>query len=103
MFLPYRGVFDRVLHSSLWCPPLRPQARAIETSGALDRIRPNALVVVRFPAGGTKGNLVPQGGEGTVSTAGHFILVILTTPKNKRIDTKLDTGGINYATDGFLK
>ena len=49
MFLPYRGVFDRVLHSSLWCPPLgteRPQARAIETSGALDRIRPNALAVV---------------------------------------------------------
>ena len=29
-------------HSSLWCPPLgteRPQARAIETSGALDRTR----------------------------------------------------------------
>ena len=24
------------------------------TSGALDRIRPNALVVVRFPAGGTR-------------------------------------------------
>ena len=46
MFLPYRGVFDRVPHSSLWCPPLRPQARAIETSGALDRIRPNALAVV---------------------------------------------------------
>ena len=39
---------------SLWCPPLRTQARAIETSGALDRIRPNALAIVRFPAGGTK-------------------------------------------------
>ena len=43
-----------MLYLSLWCPPLRPQARAIETSGALDRIRPNALAIVRFPAGGTK-------------------------------------------------
>ena len=37
------------------CPTRPFGAPRSATSGALDRIRPNALAVVRFPAGGTKG------------------------------------------------